>query len=299
MTHKTAAELEAGMHGVLDAPGDEGPVRLVVRRPGGGEREILDEGQLDTERGLVGDDWINRPGLNSDKPSPYAQVTVMNARYSRAHRGRPEPSAWALCGDQLYVDLDISEANLPAGTRLGVGEAVLEIQAEPHTGCAQFSAWCGSEALRFTSTEQGRALRLRGANTASVGRCSRASPVRLYRVQRRASCEPRRRCHLTSLRPYVQPGPGGPCHGPGASGGDARWPRATPIQATVIREPSPTRSAAATTRSSASAPATTDSATRPRTSATSTSCPTRAASPTGAARAARPARRRRTSWAVS
>ncbi len=165
MTYRTVAELEAGMARVLAAPTDEGAVRLVVRRPGSGQREILEVGQLDTEVGLVGDDWVNRPGMGSDKPSPYAQVTVMNARVAELISGDPEPPAWAQCGDQLYLDLDISESNLPPGTRIGIGEAVLEVQAEPHTGCVQFRGWWGSDALRFISTEQGRALRMRGANT--------------------------------------------------------------------------------------------------------------------------------------
>ena len=153
------------MSRVLDAPKDEGRVQLVVRRPGRGEREILDEGQLDTERGLVGDDWINRPGMNRETPSPYAQVTVMNARAAELVSGEPEPTAWAQCGDQLYVELDISEANMPAGSRIEIGEAVLEVQAEPHTGCAQFREWWGGDALRHISTKEGLSLRMRGANT--------------------------------------------------------------------------------------------------------------------------------------
>lgn len=150
---------------VLAAPADEGLVRLVVRRPARGEREILAEGRLDTEQGLVGDDWVNRPGMNRDTPSPYAQVTVMNGRAAELVSGDPEPATWAQCGDQLYIDLDISQANLPAGTRIAVGEAVLEVQAEPHTGCAQFRGWWGADALRHISTKEGQALRMRGANT--------------------------------------------------------------------------------------------------------------------------------------
>ncbi len=153
------------MAGVLETPRDQGVVRLVVRRPGRGEREILTEGQLDTELGLVGDDWVNRPGMSREGPSPYAQVTVMNARAAELISGDPEPSTWAQCGDQLYVDLDLSEANMPAGTRIAVGEAILEVQAEPHTGCAQFRGWWGADALRHISTPQGLALRMRGANT--------------------------------------------------------------------------------------------------------------------------------------
>ena len=165
MAYQTAAQLEAGMDGVYDTPKDAGTVRLVVRRPGRGEREILAEGQLDTERGLVGDDWINRPGMNRDTPSPYAQVTVMNARVAELISGDAEPSAWAQCGDQLYVDLDISEANMPAGTRIAIGDSILEVQAEPHTGCVQFRSWWGGDALRHISTKEGLALRMRGANT--------------------------------------------------------------------------------------------------------------------------------------
>lgn len=150
---------------VVDAPKDEGAVRLVVRRTGsGGQREILDAGELDLELGLVGDDWINRPASKSGRPSPYAQVTVMNARFTELIAGY-KIEDWAQAGDQLYVDLDISVDNMPAGTRIGIGEAVLEMAAEPHTGCAQFSSRFGSEALRASNTERGRRLRLRGANT--------------------------------------------------------------------------------------------------------------------------------------
>jgi MOSC domain-containing protein YiiM len=140
----------------------------VVRRPAKGQREILEAGELDTERGLVGDDWVNRPGMDSDKPSPYAQVTVMNARLARLISAEADPAAWAQCGDQLYVDLDVSEVNMPAGTRIGIGEAVLEIQAEPHTGCLQFREWWGADAFRLVNDKRGRALRLRGVNTVVV-----------------------------------------------------------------------------------------------------------------------------------
>lgn len=168
MAHQTAEQLEAGMARVYETPKKQGPVRLVVRRPSRGEREILDEGQLDVEQGLVGDDWLNRPGMNRQTPSPYAQVTVMNARAAELVSGDPEPSTWAQCGDQLYVDLDLSEANMPAGTRIAIGDAELEVQAEPHTGCVQFRSWWGAEALRHISTTEGLALRMRGANTRVV-----------------------------------------------------------------------------------------------------------------------------------
>jgi hypothetical protein len=164
MTYRTVDELEAGMAMLLASPTEEGTLRLVVRRPGKGQREIVEVGQLDTNVGLVGDDWVNRPGSRSDKPSPYAQVTMMNARVAELISGDRDPAAWAQCGDQLYLDLDISEANMPAGARVGIGEAVLEIQPQPHTGCLQFRQWWGPDALRFISTDRGRQMRMRGAN---------------------------------------------------------------------------------------------------------------------------------------
>jgi len=129
MTYRTAEQLEAGMARVYESPREEGEVRLVVRRPGRGEREILSQGQLDTERGLIGDDWINRPGMHRDTPSPYSQVTVMNARAAALFSDSSEHVDWAPAGDQLYVDLDLSQDNIPAGTRLAVGDAVLERRA--------------------------------------------------------------------------------------------------------------------------------------------------------------------------
>lgn len=182
MTHKTAAELEQGLDVVVDAPQDSGVVRLIVRRPGRGQREILDEGQLDTVLGLVGDDWVNRPGMGSDLPSPYAQLTLMNARYTELIAGSSEPQAWAWAGDQLYLDLDISVANLPPGSRLTMGTAMIEIQAEPHTGCVQFSRRFGSDALRLANSELGRSLRLRGANSVVV----RSGVVRTGDVARKS-----------------------------------------------------------------------------------------------------------------
>jgi uncharacterized protein YchJ len=168
MMHRTAEQLEAGLDGVLMAPRDAGSVRLIVRRTGPGLREVLEVGELDRDVGLVGDDWIRRPSRRTGQPSPWAQLTVMNARYSALIAGDEDPQAWAPAGDQLYVDLDLSEANLPAGTRLAVGSAVIEIQAQPHTGCAQFTARFGAEAMQLANSERGRALRLRGANATVV-----------------------------------------------------------------------------------------------------------------------------------
>jgi len=167
MAHKTAAQLETGMATVTAAPSDHGSVRLIVRRPSVDTREVVPEGQLDQARGLVGDDWENRTG-SSGTPVRFAQLTLMNARYTELIADSAEPERWAQAGDQLYVDLDLSVDNLPPGTRLLLGSATIEISAEPHTGCAKFSARFGSEAWKFANSPAGRSLRLRGANATVI-----------------------------------------------------------------------------------------------------------------------------------
>jgi MOSC domain-containing protein YiiM len=166
--HVGTAALEAGLGEITRSPADVGMVELVVRRPAENEREVLDVGELDLELGLVGDAWPTRGSSRTADggPNPGAQVTVMNARLIALLAGARE--RWPLAGDQLYVDLDLSADNLPPGTQLAVGTAVLEVTAEPHTGCAKFSARFGSDALRFINSPTGRQLRLRGVNARVV-----------------------------------------------------------------------------------------------------------------------------------
>jgi MOSC domain-containing protein YiiM len=168
MTQATSDELEAGVDHVRAAPRETGVVRLIVRRPGLDRREVVNEAELDVDLGLVGDDWLNRGSRATADGSParYAQVTLMNARFAALIAG--PPSEWAQAGDQLYVDLDLSVENLPAGAELSVGSAVLRISEEPHTGCAKFSRRFGSQALRLANSPEGRALRLRGVNAMVV-----------------------------------------------------------------------------------------------------------------------------------
>jgi len=161
MEHRTTDELTAALDEIRRSPADGGTVALIVRRPEEGEREVLEEGLLDLEQGLVGDRW-SRPAA----PNPETQLTLMNVRAADAIAGGPERRP--LAGDQLFVDLDLSIENLPAGTRLAVGDAVVEVTPEPHTGCAKFSARFGTDALRFVNKPPGRELRLRGVNTRVV-----------------------------------------------------------------------------------------------------------------------------------
>ena len=164
--HVAPEELEAGLPEVLSSPTAVGTVELVVRRPAEGEREVLEEGSLDLEQGLVGDDWRARAGRKGEAPHPDTQLTLMNARAIALIAGDRE--RWPLAGDQLYVDLDLSPENLPPGTRLEVGSALIEVTEMPHTGCAKFSARFGSAAIRFVNSKSGRAHRLRGMNARVV-----------------------------------------------------------------------------------------------------------------------------------
>ena len=169
VTHLTAAQLEAGLDDIRQSPSDAGEVKLIVRRPGVGQREILEEGQLDTVEGLAGDTWRFRPSArmpDRQSPHPEMQINVMNARVIALIA--QDPARWALAGDQIYVDLDLSQRNLPAGTRLAIGSAMLEVTPLPHTGCGKFVERFGLEAMTFVNSPLGRALCLRGINARVV-----------------------------------------------------------------------------------------------------------------------------------
>lgn len=158
---RTTTELEARLEDILAAPTDGGPIELIVRRPGEDEREIVDTGELTTESGLVGDDWLHRVDENGE-PHRAAQLTLMNSRVTDAVAVTRD--RWPLAGDQVYVDMDISQENLPPGSRIRVGRAVVEISEVPHTGCAKFAGRFGKDALRFANVGIGREHRFRGVN---------------------------------------------------------------------------------------------------------------------------------------
>jgi hypothetical protein len=168
MEHRTADELTAALDEIRKSPAAAGTVELIVRRPAEDEREVLDECALDLTEGLVGDAWLARgsKAMPDGSANPDAQLTLMNARAADVITGSRD--RWPLAGDQLYVDLDLSVENLPAGTQLAAGDAVVEVTPEPHTGCAKFSARFGTEALKFVNKSPGRELRLRGVNARVV-----------------------------------------------------------------------------------------------------------------------------------
>jgi MOSC domain-containing protein YiiM len=153
---------------ILSAPADDGVLELIVRRPAVDEREVLDEGLLDVDEGLVGDSWRARGSGRTDDggPHPGMQVTITNVRVL-AHLAASRDE-WPLAGDQLYVDLDLGYDNLPPGTRLAIGEAVLEVSDQPHTGCAKYRRRFGPVATELVNSEVGRRHNLRGINARVV-----------------------------------------------------------------------------------------------------------------------------------
>lgn len=157
-------DFEPFLAGVRSAPADGGVVQLLVRRPDREQRLLADEVELTRVSGVVGDDWSRRPSRTTPdgSPDPEAQVTIMSTRVLAAIA--PDRGRWPLAGDQVYVDADLSDANLPAGTRVALGTAILVISEKPHTGCAKFSARFGSDALRWINSPTGRELRMRGVN---------------------------------------------------------------------------------------------------------------------------------------
>jgi MOSC domain-containing protein YiiM len=154
--HLTAEELEAGLDEIRQAPRDRGTLALIVRRPRVDVRELLAFGELDEQEGLVGDRW--RPDNEGDGHD--CQLTLMNIRAADLVATSRERAP--LAGDQLYVDFDLSGDNLPPGTRLTIGTAVVEISAPPHTGCRKFTDRFGVSAMKFVNSPVGRQLNLRG-----------------------------------------------------------------------------------------------------------------------------------------
>lgn len=161
--HLTREELDAGVEHILAAPKDAGRLEGIVVRPAKGERRELDRVMLSRARGTEGDHWARGCWMSTDEgaPHPDVQICIMNARcidlVAAGERDR-----WKLAGDNLFLDMDLSQANLPAGTRLRLGEAELEITEVPHNGCASFIERFGRDACIFVNTGPGKPNRLRG-----------------------------------------------------------------------------------------------------------------------------------------
>ena len=168
MKHLTMEELEAALDHLREAPKDDGVLHLIVARPTVDERAELNQADLDPLRGLIGDNWSVRGSSRTPDGSahPEMQINIMNARVTALVA--QEKERWSLAGDQLYVDMDLSKENLPAGSRIQVGDAVLEVSPLPHTGCHKFVARFGVDAMKFVNSEVGKQLCLRGINAKVV-----------------------------------------------------------------------------------------------------------------------------------
>jgi hypothetical protein len=164
MIHVPLAELKAGVDAIRRSPPKNGRVELIVRRPAVDAREVITEARLDEHEGLIGDCWLERGSTATDDGAahPDTQITIMNARSAGLIAG--DQARWALAGDQFYVDLHLGVANLPPGTHLKIGSALLEVTAVPHRGCGKFSKRFGVDALKFVNSAIGHELNLRGVN---------------------------------------------------------------------------------------------------------------------------------------
>lgn len=160
--HLNKEQLEAGLAHIEASPKDVGTLEMIVRRPQDDAREVLQAGELDLAVGLVGDNWLPRGSKHTQDGSahPDMQLNIMNARAIALFAQTKE--RWSLAGDQFFVDFDLSEENAPAGTRLAVGDAIVEITPIPHNGCKKFAQRFGVEAVKFVNSPVGKSLHLRG-----------------------------------------------------------------------------------------------------------------------------------------
>ena len=165
--------LAAGFR-ALPGPGqDDGELALIVRRRADGVRETPERVRLTPDEGVPGDGWNRRPPRSAD-----AQLAVMRHDVATLiANGQP----LSLFGDNLFVDMDISAANLPAGTRLQVGEAVVEVTPKPHNGCSKFEGRFGADALRLVGPGPDRPLNLRGMywRVVEAGEVAVGCPIRV------------------------------------------------------------------------------------------------------------------------
>jgi hypothetical protein len=166
--HLSMEALEAGLDEIRRSPKTKGVLALIVRRPQVNVREVLAMGELDVLEGLVGDNWRARGcPLTADGSShPDMQLNIMNSRVIALVAQDKE--RWQLAGDQLFIDLDLSAENLPPGTQLALGSAVIEVTAQPHNGCKKFVERFGLDAMKFVNSPLGKELHLRGINAKVV-----------------------------------------------------------------------------------------------------------------------------------
>jgi hypothetical protein len=168
LNHLTMEQLEASLDHIRQSPNDNGVLELIVARPRIDERKPLTQAKLTVELGLVGDNWSTRgsSSMPDGSANPEMQMTIMNSRVVELVAQLKE--RWPLAGDQLFIDMDLSKTNLPAGSRLSIGSAVIEVTAPPHNGCKKFVSRFGLDAMKFVNSPIGKELCLRGVHARVV-----------------------------------------------------------------------------------------------------------------------------------
>jgi hypothetical protein len=181
LKHLSLSVLEAGLEHIRQSPKEAGILKMIVRRPNEDAREVVDSAELDPAMGLIGDNWKTRGSRHTTDgaSNPDAQITIMNSRAIELLAQSEEN--WSLAGDQFYLDMDLSAENLPPGTRLALGSAVIEVSSAPHTGCRKFAARYGTDATKFVNSPEGKQLHLRGINAKVI----QAGRVRIGDVARK------------------------------------------------------------------------------------------------------------------
>jgi hypothetical protein len=181
--HLTAEEIEAKIADVLASPKNDGTLEMIVRRPAENRREVVENGFLSVENGLVGDNWLLRGSSRTDNGlgHPEMQLNLMNWRFVNLVAGSRERVQ--LAGDQLFVDLDLSPDNIPPGSQLSIGQAVIQITEIPHLGCKKFVERFGIDAMKYANSDFGRGHNLRGVNAKVVtaGNITACDPVQIVR----------------------------------------------------------------------------------------------------------------------
>ena len=162
--HVSLRQLEEGLDLIKKSPNDNTFLDMIVCRPSEGDRKILQEGFLDKGKGLIGDNWIDRGSSKTPDgcSHPDMQLNIMNSR-SIALIAQ-QKNRWPLAGDQLFIDINLSDKNITRGTRLSLGDAVIEVTAIPHNGCKKFTDRFGIDAVKFVNSPIGKELHLRGIN---------------------------------------------------------------------------------------------------------------------------------------
>lgn len=155
-THLSLTDLEARLDRVLASPADAGGVEMLVVRPDVDLRLTPGTVEVSPGLGVHRDRWAS--GRHDEDRG--TQITMINSRLLDLVSGSRD--RWALAGDNMVVDLDLSHSNLEPGQRLAAGSAILEISEVPHTGCSKFSSRFGADALRLVNLGRGKELRLRG-----------------------------------------------------------------------------------------------------------------------------------------